>query len=253
MGGFGEIYLCSTGEGKCSDNAAMAIKIEPHENGPLFVEMNFYLRAAKRDMVEEFAKTKGLKSFGMPILRGSGNHIFKSQKYRFLVMDRYSKDIDKYFQGGKHVLSTKTTFTLAIRILDTLEYIHSKGYLHNDVKAQNLMLGYGPGKENTVYVVDFGLVSKYRRGEESIHIEYKPDPRFAHDGTIEYLSRDAHVGVKGRRSDLEVLGYNLIHWLSGNLPWMDKLTNPKAQSINVIICGSLIMTFCKQLKKLFQS
>jgi len=33
----------------------------------------------------------------------------------------------------------------------------------------------------------------------------------------------------------------------------NKLTNPKAQSINVIICGSLIMTFCKQLKKLFQS
>ena len=33
----------------------------------------------------------------------------------------------------------------------------------------------------------------------------------------------------------------------------NKLTNPNAQSINVIICGSLIMTFYKQLKKLFQS
>jgi len=64
VGGFGEIYLCNTGEGKCSDNATMAIKIEPHENGPLFVEMNFYLRAAKRDMVEEFAKAKRIKSFG---------------------------------------------------------------------------------------------------------------------------------------------------------------------------------------------
>ena len=103
----------------------MAIKIEPHENGPLFVEMNFYLRAAKRDMVEEFAKAKRLKSFGMPILRGSGNHMFKGQKYRFLVMDRYSKDLDKYFQGGKQIFSSKTTFTLAIRILDTLEYIAS--------------------------------------------------------------------------------------------------------------------------------
>ena len=204
------------------------MKIEPSENGPLFVEMNFYLRAAKFDMISEYTTRKKLKSFGMPILRGSGNHMFKGQKYRFLVMDRYSKDLDKYFQGGKQKLSLKTGLTLGIRILDTLEYIHSKDYLHNDIKAQNLMLGYGNGKENDVYLVDFGLVSKYRRGEESIHIEHKPDPRFAHDGTIEYLSRDAHTGVKSRRSDLEILGYNLIHWLSGHLPWMSKLSNPKS-------------------------
>ena len=57
-------------------------------------------------------------------------------------------------------------------------------------------------KERDVFLVDFGLVSKYQRG--GVHLEYKPDPRKMHDGTIEYLSRDAHIGVKGRRSDLEV-------------------------------------------------
>ena len=59
-------------------------------------------------------------------------------------------------------------------------------------------------KERDVFLVDFGLVSKYQRG--GVHLEYKPDPRKMHDGTIEYLSRDAHIGVKGRRSDLEVRG-----------------------------------------------
>merc|ERR1712156_913526 len=97
-GGFGEIYLASEDISRpVKDDATLAMKIEPHENGPLFVEMNFYLRTAKRDMVEEYAKMKGYKSFGMPILRGSGNHIYKNQKYRFLVMDRYSKDLDKHF------------------------------------------------------------------------------------------------------------------------------------------------------------
>ena len=47
----------------------------------------------------------------------------------------------------------------------------------------------------------------------------------AHDGTIEYTSRDAHIGAHARRSDLEILGYNLVHWMSGQLPWMDNLTN----------------------------
>ena len=66
-----------------------------------------------------------------------------------------------------------------------------------------MLLGHGRGKERDVFLVDFGLVSKYERG--GVHLEYKPDPRKMHDGTIEYASRDAHIGVKGRRSDLEVI------------------------------------------------
>ena len=105
-----------------------------------------------------------------------------------------------------------------------MEYIHSQGYVHNDIKAQNLLLGHGRKKENDVYLVDFGLVSKYKIN--GVHMEYKPDARKAHDGTIEYTSRDAHIGAHSRRSDLEILGYNLVHWMSGNLPWMSHLTNP---------------------------
>ncbi len=46
VGGFGEIY-CGREEGVAAKyEHPLAIKIEPHENGPLFVEMNFYLRAA---------------------------------------------------------------------------------------------------------------------------------------------------------------------------------------------------------------
>ena len=48
VGGFGEIYLCSQETNRnVGDDAKLAMKIEPHENGPLFVEMNFYIRAAK--------------------------------------------------------------------------------------------------------------------------------------------------------------------------------------------------------------
>ena len=46
-------------------------------------------------------------------------------------------------------------------------------------------------------------------------MEYRADPRKAHDGTIEYLSRVAHIGCASRRSDMEVLGLNIIHWLTG--------------------------------------
>jgi vaccinia related kinase len=30
-----------------------------------------------------------------------------------------------------------------------------------------------------------------------------------------------------RRSDLEILAYCVIHWLSGTLPWIDLIKNPE--------------------------
>lgn len=224
IGGFGEIYLCSEDTNRnVGNDATLAMKIEPHENGPLFVEMNFYVRAAKLNDVEDYRKSKCIKSLGMPVHRGSGSHTFKGDKYRFLVMDRLGKDLQHIFKSGKQTFPPQPAYNTALKILDSLEYIHSQGYVHNDIKAQNLLLGYGRTKENDLYLVDFGLVSKYHRG--GVHLEYKPDERKAHDGTIEYTSRDAHIGAHSRRSDLEILGYNLVHWMSGMLPWMDNLAN----------------------------
>lgn len=54
------------------------------------------------------------------------------------------------------------------------------------------------------------------------HKEQQEDQRRANNGTIEFTSRDGHVGALSRRSDLETLAYNVISWLSGGrLPWMD--------------------------------
>ena len=90
------IYECvHRGRPVSEADAPFAVKIEPHENGPLFVEMNFYIRAAQPDAVAAFAKTCGVPggALGMPAYRGSGSHTFKGEKYRFLVMDRFGRDL----------------------------------------------------------------------------------------------------------------------------------------------------------------
>lgn len=73
--------------------------------------------------------------------------------------------------------------------LDALEYIHSTGYVHCDIKAANLLYGYAKGTENNLFLVDFGLVCRF-----SVEKEFKKDPKKAHNGTIEYTSRDLHQG-----------------------------------------------------------
>ena len=50
------------------------------------------------------------------------------------------------------------------------------------------------GAVGKVYLVDYGLVSKYRN--LGLHKAFEPDQRSAHEGTLEYTSRDAHLGCK---------------------------------------------------------
>ncbi len=73
-------------------------------------------------------------------------------------------------------------------------------------------------------MVDFGLAYKYV--SDGKHKDYKEDPKRLHDGTIEFTSRDAHRGATpSRRGDLEILGYCLLQWMCGKLPWEDKLND----------------------------
>lgn len=72
------------------------------------------------------------------------------------------------------------------RQLDVYEYIHECTYVHADLKATNMLLGFGKSGGHQVYLVDFGLASHYTTKD------FKPDPKKMHNGTIEYTSRDAH-------------------------------------------------------------
>uniref|UniRef100_A0A1B6DXX2 non-specific serine/threonine protein kinase n=1 Tax=Clastoptera arizonana TaxID=38151 RepID=A0A1B6DXX2_9HEMI len=226
-GGFGEIYcaaLISEG-GVAVDTKTgsfpFVIKIEPQENGPLFVEMHFFMKVAKQEDMAQWMNERKLKSLNMPSFLGSGSFDYKDEKYRFLVMDRYGQNLWSIFTETK-VFPCATVLQIGLQIIDVLEYIHSKGYAHCDIKGSNLVLGLKPGTENRVHLVDYGLASKYTTGKE-----FKPDVKNAHNGTIEYTSRDMHQGVTTRRGDLEVLGFNLLHWVNSSLPWEDCLANPE--------------------------
>ncbi len=113
--------------------------------------------------------------------------------------------------------------------IDSLEYIHSKGYVHKDIKGSNILFDRKSKKK--IYLVDFGLCNKFCPG--GLHRPNEPDNRWAHEGTEEYTSRDSHRGCFSRRGDLEVTLYNLIEWLGGRLPWDHEDEDRKNEEMNV--------------------
>nr|XP_060611847.1 serine/threonine-protein kinase VRK1 [Anolis sagrei ordinatus]XP_060611855.1 serine/threonine-protein kinase VRK1 [Anolis sagrei ordinatus] len=223
-GGFGCLYLADVNSSKpVTSDAPYVIKVEPSDNGPLFTELSFYMRAAKPDLIKKWISSHKLKYLGVPKYWGSGLHQKNDKSYRFMVMDRFGKDLQKIFEERGKQFTRKTVLQLGLRILDVLEYVHEHEYVHADIKASNLLLGYKAPHQ--VYLVDYGLAFRYC--PEGNHRDYKENPKRCHDGTLEFTSIDAHKGVApSRRGDLEILGYCMICWLSGKLPWQDNLKDP---------------------------
>ncbi|XP_065340100.1 serine/threonine-protein kinase VRK1-like [Cloeon dipterum] len=212
QGGFGTIYSARSVDGNSKDYP-FVVKIEPHENGPLFVEMHFYMKCGKPEQIEEYTKQKKLPYLNLPQYLGSGSHEIKGMKHRFVVTNKFGEDLWSIFKVNKK-FPFGTILRIAQQTLQVLEYIHSKDYAHCDVKGANLLVGNSPSTKNRVYLVDFGLASRC-----TSDVVYTEDARKSNNGTIEYLSRDAHRGVVTKRGDLEVLAFNMIHWLCSTLPW----------------------------------
>ncbi|XP_038665217.1 serine/threonine-protein kinase VRK1-like isoform X2 [Scyliorhinus canicula] len=225
-GGFGLIHLASRATEKdVGDDAVYVIKVEHQDNGPLFTELKFYQRAAKPEHIKNWMQSHQLSFLGIPAYWGSGLAEYSGKSYRFMVLDRLGVDLQKVLEGSRNQLSKATVLKIGSRLLDVLEFIHEHEYIHGDIKSANLLLGFKNYKE--IYLADYGLAFRYH--PNGAHKRYKEDAKKGHNGTIEFTSIDAHKGVApSRRGDLEILGYCMLQWLCGKLPWEQKLRDPVA-------------------------
>ena len=188
-------------------------KVYKAEYNGEYYAMKFEDRTKEQNLLETEATIMSyLKGPNIPLIKSYGY----SGDYNILVMQLMDKSLEEIF-NKRLKFSVKTTALLAYQMITVLHYIHDKHIIHRDIKPDNFVMGLK--KENgTLYLLDFGLAKKYRSSKTLEQYPYIKKKKLT--GTARYASIHALEEMEqSRRDDLESVGYVLMYFLRGNLPW----------------------------------
>jgi len=195
-GFFSDIYL---GINLKDNNKYIVIKVEPKTvSKPLLeTEANF---------------TNILKGFGIPEVLSFG----RIKNFNVLVEPYLGKSLKDIFIEQKKRLSLKDICLISMQIIQRIEWVHTKNIIHKDIKPDNFLIGYED--QSIIYLIDFGLSMIYRSSKTGKHRIFSFTGKFI--GTMRFASINALRGaMQSRRDDLESIGYMIIYFMKGKLPW----------------------------------
>ena len=197
-------------------------------NGEFYALKFESIKSGQNLLENEAAIMDYLKGPNIPFVKLYGS----TSEYNILVMQLLGKSLENIF-NTKKIFSIKTVSMLGNQIVSILEYIHNRHILHRDIKPDNFVMGINDLCQY-VYILDFGLAKKYRSSRTLK--QYPLFNRRKLTGTARYASINALRGLEhSRRDDLEAVGYMLMYFLRGSLPWQGLQAKTKEERYKKIL------------------
>ena len=201
-GGFGRILQGF----EMNTNKGVAVKTAKYEN-PAHVEM----LKAEAEVLDELQGIEGVPKL---YFYGYEEDIF------YLVMDQLRVDLFEDYEFD--AITFNDAALVGQKIVKVLEGMHDKGYLHLDIKPENIMKGF---TGSDIYLVDYGG-SKRFINENREHVQKKKIKSQSQCITSEYASINMLRNIQpSRKDDLLMLGYTLLD-MFGFLPWRKQELTP---------------------------
>lgn len=160
------------------------------------------------------ASQKAYQSFvGFPRMHFHG----KIGNSNCFIIDLLGENLEQVLQKSNGTLSENFVLQFGMQALTRIETLHGLGYVHSDIKPENLMTG--NNDPDRLYMIDFGLARKFR-DERGNHIPKGKAESFR--GTSVFASPYVNFGWEHtRRDDLISLGYTVIYLFRRDLPWFN--------------------------------
>ncbi|CAI2028338.1 hypothetical protein SEUBUCD646_0H02680 [Saccharomyces eubayanus] len=147
--------------------------------------------------------------------------VLQNSKYIGIVLEFVSGgEFYKYIQR-KRRLKESSACRLFAQLISGVNYMHSKGLVHRDLKLENLLMD----KHENLVITDFGFVNEFFEDNELMSTSC---------GSPCYAAPELVVSTKAyeaRKADVWSCGVILYAMLAGYLPWDDDHENPTGDDI----------------------
>lgn len=255
-GSFGIVYIGRN----INSNERIAVKFEKtsniyrqlhHEYKVKFVfkksgniqQKSFYFHILRASSIKQvYQRLQGTDGIGKIHLFG------KIPNYDYLVMELFGPSLESVFNYCNRKFTLPTTIQLGIQMVRILELVHLKKFIHRDVKPDNFVLGTS-STSRRIKLIDFGLAKRFIDSRDQ-HIACEENRSFtgtARYASINSLKRFTH----SRRDDLESIGYILVYFLKGTLPWQNvRQSFDKKQRKEIILeikLSTTLSSLCENL------
>ena len=209
-GEFGKVKLGWRKDGKLPSQAAIklikrdSIPTGSEKEGKIYREITALKKLRHPNIVRLVEVLQNDKYIGIVLEYASGGELFD-----YILEHRYLKD--------------SFACRLFAQLVSGVNYMHSKGIVHRDLKLENLLLD----KHKNIIITDFGFVNSFTNKPNDLMKTSCGSPCYAAPELV--VSNEPY---EGKKVDVWSCGIILYAMLAGYLPFDDDPENPDGTNIS---------------------